>query len=202
MSIIQSLRVAIACLATMSVLGVAADDVQPDETELQDEILLKDGSLVKGVLKDIRDGVVTLETGFAGSISIHIDQIEAKDKQLYYRLKIVSFNDDVTYSPVISLLPKNCGEDVGDFLGIYPNPVKNGREVNVIYENESNTSNANLQIISMLGVVVINKDLNDLDSGINNFTVDLTSIPAGNYFLQIENSEGRFSRVKLSVMKE
>jgi len=51
-------------------------------------------------------------------------------------------------------------------------------------------------------VVVINTDLTDLESGINNFNVDLSTIPAGNYFLQIENNLGRFSRVKLAVIKD
>ena len=132
----------------------------------------------------------------------YLDQIQAKDKALYYRLKIISFDEEETFSPIISILPKNCGEEVGDFLSIYPNPVKKGKEVNVVYENESNNSVANLQIISMLGVIVTDYDLENLDNGINNFKVNLTNIPGGNYFLQIENSEGRFSRVRLSVMKE
>ncbi len=137
-----------------------------------------------------------------GSKYRHVDQIEAKDKQLFYRLKTTSLDGEENFSKVISLLPKNCGEEVGDFLSIYPNPVKNGNEVSVVYENESYTSVANLKIISMLGVVVIDYDIENLESGINNFNVDLSKIPGGNYFLQLENSEGRFSRVKLSVMKE
>lgn len=41
-----------------------------------DEILLRDGSRIVGTVKSVRDGVVTIETGFAGTLSVKQDQIE------------------------------------------------------------------------------------------------------------------------------
>ena len=69
MNIVVYLRMVIVCLVTVSVAGLAAAD------EL-DEVVLKDGSLVKGVVTGARNGVVTIDTGFAGSIEIQIDKIE------------------------------------------------------------------------------------------------------------------------------
>ena len=121
---------------------------------------------------------------------------------MYYRLKTISLSGEEHYSHVLTIRPTNCGEEVGDFLNVYPNPIKEGWEVNVVYENKTYSSKVNLKIISMIGVTVLSYDLRDLDQGINNFQVDLSKVPAGNYFLQVENSEGRFSRVRLAVAKQ
>jgi putative salt-induced outer membrane protein YdiY len=75
MRIIECLRVAIALLATVATLGFAEGDAQLDE------VVLKDGSLVRGVITGARDGVVTVETKFAGSIGIKIVEIESVSRQ-------------------------------------------------------------------------------------------------------------------------
>jgi len=131
----------------------------------------------------------------------HLDPIKEKDKELYYRLKQVDYDGGFEYSPVLSIKPQDCGSEIGDFLSVFPNPVQKGVEVNVIYENDSNDANAKVRVISMQGVVVKDFVLQDLDKGINNFSVNLTQLPGGNYILELEKSDGRFARVKISVIK-
>ncbi|MFK7976201.1 MAG: YdiY family protein [Halioglobus sp.] len=53
----------------------AAFTVAP--TQAQDEILLKDGSRLMGAVTGARDGVITIDTGFAGTLSVAIDQVES-----------------------------------------------------------------------------------------------------------------------------
>lgn len=45
--------------------------------ELQDEIVLKDGSRLLGSVTGARDGVITIDTGFAGTLSVAIDQVDS-----------------------------------------------------------------------------------------------------------------------------
>jgi len=131
----------------------------------------------------------------------HLDPIKAKDKELYYRLKQVDFDGAFEYSPVLSIRPEDCGSEIGDFLSVFPNPVQKRAEVTIVYENDSNDSKANVRVISMQGVIVKKITLEDLDKGINNFSVDLTQLPGGNYIMELEKSNGRFARVKISVIK-
>lgn len=55
--------------------GAWAEDVATAEPAASDEIELRNGSRVIGKVTGIRDGVVTVETDFAGSISVSMDQI-------------------------------------------------------------------------------------------------------------------------------
>ena len=47
-----------------------------DAVQFQDEIVLRDGSRVMGTVTDSRDGMVTVDTSFAGTISISLDQVD------------------------------------------------------------------------------------------------------------------------------
>ncbi len=60
-------------LAMMLCLGAA---VSAEEAEVhQDQIVLKSGSTIIGTVTGSRDGVVTIETDFAGSLDISLDKI-------------------------------------------------------------------------------------------------------------------------------
>lgn len=61
-----------ALLCSVSIFASAAETTAP-----QDEILLKNGSKVIGVVTASRDGVVTIDTGFAGTLSIKSDKIQS-----------------------------------------------------------------------------------------------------------------------------
>ena len=47
-----------------------------DEVPATDEIKLKNGSLLIGKVTGIRDGVITIETDFAGALSVSVDQVD------------------------------------------------------------------------------------------------------------------------------
>ncbi|MCB1842381.1 MAG: DUF481 domain-containing protein [Halioglobus sp.] len=48
-----------------------------DTATAVDEIVLKDGSRILGKVVEARDGVVTVETGFAGTVSIELDKVQS-----------------------------------------------------------------------------------------------------------------------------
>ena len=68
--IMRTLAVGLALL-----LPLATGAWAQEEPAATDEIELKNGSRVIGKVTGIRDGVVTVETDFAGALSVSLDQI-------------------------------------------------------------------------------------------------------------------------------
>jgi Protein of unknown function, DUF481 len=68
-------------LAMVVLLAVGANAQEPvaEETSASppDEIILKNGSRVLGTVTSVRDGVVKVETDFAGEIAVSMDQIDS-----------------------------------------------------------------------------------------------------------------------------
>ena len=65
-----------ALICSVSVFASAAET-----TATLDEILLKNGSRVLGTVTSSRDGVVTIDTNFAGTLSINNDEIQSMQTQ-------------------------------------------------------------------------------------------------------------------------
>ncbi len=63
------------CMALVAVPALAEE--APLEEAPLDEVTLKNGSRILGTLTDVRDGVLTVETDFAGTLSISADQVSA-----------------------------------------------------------------------------------------------------------------------------
>lgn len=62
----------------VTTLGVRAQEAVPgDVAAAADEIVLKNGSRILGKVTAVRDGIVTVETDFAGELSVSTDQIIA-----------------------------------------------------------------------------------------------------------------------------
>ena len=57
--------------------GLVTSAIAEEATSPQDEILLKNGSRVFGTVSASRDGVVTVETDFAGTLSIQAEEIQS-----------------------------------------------------------------------------------------------------------------------------
>lgn len=94
-----------ALLFSVSIFASAAETTAP-----QDEILLKNGSKVIGAVTASRDGVVTIDTDFAGTLSIKVEEIESMqtqgsivmqmaDGQLIENKPITFAGEQVTISP-------------------------------------------------------------------------------------------------------
>ncbi|MBE9540579.1 MAG: DUF481 domain-containing protein [Proteobacteria bacterium] len=64
-------------LFVVLVCGILTTAVAEESAVPQDEILLKNGSRVIGTVTASRDGVVTIETGFAGTLSIKNEEIQS-----------------------------------------------------------------------------------------------------------------------------
>ncbi|RLQ23421.1 DUF481 domain-containing protein [Seongchinamella sediminis] len=71
---VRTLALSFALVALLAP-GARAEEAAATEPAASDEIRLKNGSRVIGKVTDIRDGVVTVETDFAGAIAVSLEQI-------------------------------------------------------------------------------------------------------------------------------
>ncbi|RLA40411.1 MAG: DUF481 domain-containing protein [Gammaproteobacteria bacterium] len=68
-------------LITLLVFGMLTSAIAEESSAPQDEILLKNGSRIFGTVTTSRDGVVTVETDFAGTLSINTEEIQSMRTQ-------------------------------------------------------------------------------------------------------------------------
>lgn len=77
-------------LALAITLPVQAEEAAP--LLAQDEIILKDGSRILGNVTGARDGVITIETGFAGTLTVAIDQVDSVQSS---NAAVILLEDDI-----------------------------------------------------------------------------------------------------------
>lgn len=100
-----------------------------------------------------------------------------KDNNRYYRLKIVEIEGDVTYSKTVVLNTKNSRT-----TEVLNTLVEDNR---LMISNPS--SNTTYRIYNVNGQIVMSGNLIE---GVN--TLNLQTIPAGHYFIQMEDTQVRF----------
>lgn len=77
--ILRVLALSLVGFAWLSPHSLAAEP--ETETQVQDQITLKDGSIIRGKITGSRDGVIAIDTDFAGSLSVTLDQVAAVQTQ-------------------------------------------------------------------------------------------------------------------------
>lgn len=77
-TLIKKLVLCLSLLAlTSTSVGGAAQEPVEQSTRPPDEILLKNGSRILGQVTGARDGVVSIDTDFAGTLAVNVEQIAA-----------------------------------------------------------------------------------------------------------------------------
>ncbi len=129
------------------------------------------------------------------------DMHERFVEKVYYRLKQADQNGSINYSNVILVEPKGCGNEEDQRLNVYPNPVRKGNEVSVIFKNYITNNKVTVSIAGINGTVLQSFPLSNLQQGKNSFTIDLSNLPGGTYTILVEQLNGKILREKLAVMK-
>jgi hypothetical protein len=116
------------------------------------------------------------------SLNSVYDYTDDKDlnKTIYYRVKVVDKSGNISYSNVICIRNNNNMK-----IKAYPNPTT---EQLYVTFNTAKAVYTIIEIFNELGAVVVKRQIN-LMSGSNYFSLGVTHIPAGNYFIKFSNAE-------------
>jgi hypothetical protein len=98
----------------------------------------------------------------------------------YFRLKQIDYNgDSETFDPVFV----NCEKKVKNEVKIYPNPAVDFANVEI---SSSDDMEVLLTLFSNSGQILLSQTV-QLTTGVNTVKLDITSLPAGAYHLNISN---------------
>lgn len=114
------------------------------------------------------------------------DHNPAKGDNLY-RLKSVDLDNKFNYSAI-----RRVNFDSKYTFSIYPNPASD--MIQIIVDNTAGL-NANIQIVSSLGQVLISKQINILNQPVQ---VNVSSLAAGMYFIKIITADGMVNMQKFT----
>ena len=99
----------------------------------------------------------------------------------YYRLWQVDRDGSKTLSEVVSVFVER-----GNALSVFPNPVANGQ---LVWQYEANESGSmNVQVIDLNGRILQSLQLS-VDLGLQQYQLDVSSLPAGTYILKATNAK-------------
>ncbi len=108
----------------------------------------------------------------------------------FYRIKVISLNGEVLYSPVVKVANTNAATE----LSLYPNPVT-GRQL-TLYVNNSKAGVYNLRIYAANGQLIKTEAFRH-GGGSYSRTIELPEhLQAGQYFMQAVDANGQVSVLK------
>jgi len=109
-------------------------------------------------------------------------------------------NNDVDYVPIVWHCESGTGinemiEEAAQHINIFPNPAQN--ELHFKYGFIKATAQATARVIDMTGRVILTKELGQQQFGTKEFDMNISSLSAGNYLLEIStgymNAVGKFT---------
>ena len=145
---------------------------------------------------EINAAYFTIERSFDGKRFVAIDKVTASNNKsgakysyadiitslidkVYYRLQITDKDGLAAYSNVLSF-----GDNSTSYLSIYPNPVHDNLSLHI---QGNKTENIVVKVTDMSGRVVVQKPIS-LGSGLNNFSINVSSLAKGNYMIEVKGS--------------
>ena len=118
------------------------------------------------------------------SYSITDDIAAVTSTVVYYRLKQVDIDGKKSYSKVVSVKLKKTSND----FTVSPNPFSSYVNINIEWNKNETT---NVKVFSVAGRELVSKNV-QMYKGTNYVAInELSSLPAGNYFIEFNTSEGR-----------
>jgi hypothetical protein len=103
---------------------------------------------------------------------------------IYYRLRMTDMDGAYEYSKTVGVNLK------GTVVSVYPDPVKEGEEVTIVYYSNVASEEVKAEIIDLLGRHLNSKKL-ILHKGSNEFNLSTKGLKAGVYFIHLETLYGK-----------
>lgn len=139
-------------------------------------------------------GTVAWNEASAPHMYSYVDQDAPFDQTVYYRLREVSLNGDVSYSNVATA---RLTQDASDWIKVYPNPVESGRGL-TIDAFLMDADDVTVAMHDMLGRAVYNSS-KSLAAGMGRFSVATDQLADGTYFVRVTSSQG--TQVKKVIVR-
>jgi hypothetical protein len=102
---------------------------------------------------------------------------------IYYRLRIVDLDGTFEYSKLAGVVLK------GSVISIYPNPLEENRELNVVYSSNIEQEEIGITIFNMLGKRVYSSNIK-LKKGNNTVSISAKDFIPGAYMVEISGEYG------------
>ena len=89
-------------------------------------------------------------------------------------------------------------KEIANNITVYPNPAMNHATIDFTLDKAVN--NVSIEIINAIGLSVLNKNLGRMDAGIQNYSLDVSSLKNGLYFLNIITDNKKVTK-KIAISK-
>ncbi len=137
-------------------------------------------------------GEVKANNNTGKEITAYSFTTEQKEEIAYYRLKMIDMDGSYDYSKIIALKNKEAENAA---LSVAPNPIFTDK-ISVSY-TASNTEGANLSLVTALGEVITNNEIN-VNAGSNKFEINnLGHLTTGLYMVHLKTKSGLVSSAKV-----
>ncbi|HYD20617.1 MAG TPA: T9SS type A sorting domain-containing protein, partial [Flavipsychrobacter sp.] len=135
-------------------------------------------------------GEVSAVANKTGYSNIHRGLAEGRN---YYRLKVTDENGKSAYSKIAVVVTKGM---VVDVISLAPNPVTG---VSVVTVSADGANSAEVRVLDAVGRVLLSSK-HSLAQGMNNISLDMSSLAQGNYTLQVITDAGNSTPVKFTKL--
>ena len=135
-------------------------------------------------------GEVSAVANKTGYSNIHRGLAEGRN---YYRLKVTDENGKSAYSKIAVVVTKGM---VVDVISLAPNPVTG---VSVVTVSADDANSAEVRVLDAVGRVLLSSK-HSLAQGMNNISLDMSSLAQGNYTLQVITDAGNSTPVKFTKL--
>jgi hypothetical protein len=111
----------------------------------------------------------------------------------YYRLKAIDVAGNSAYSKIAVVTTKGLGVDI---ISLSPNPVTG---IGTLAVSSDDATSAEVRVMDAVGRV-LNTTTHSLAQGMNSLTLDMNSLPQGNYTLHVITNTGNATPVKFTKL--
>jgi photosystem II stability/assembly factor-like uncharacterized protein len=121
---------------------------------------------------------------YSGAQEYKLIDNDLTEGNYYYRLKMVDNNGDFTVSEN-KVAKVSCGKQ--ESVVLYPNPIRD--VLNISYPSTSD-ANVSINIYNAIGKLALSKNITTVE-GQQNFAIDVSALPAGAYFINLQQNKVR-----------
>lgn len=139
---------------------------------------------------------ISLLSVTAGNNTIHTCTVDQAGQRAFYRIKLSYEDGSYNYGPVLPAEKRCSGENVFSFK-VYPNPLQDYIRLFITGDKHAAFS---LSVLNAAGQRLVKKNI-IVEKGNNLFTVDISELPAADYYLNLIDDSGIQVQQSIKIIK-